>query len=262
MEVCKMAEKSKKEFENKSQIFVLKTNKNVLEIKSNLKPAPQNLASNIHDKYSRIIINLVSFAEGQETVTLTHYVNPETMKAICLDIINGTFEKEYPSSGFNGGYEEYKGTAKSDREDGAPEARKLQIRYSDTYKGQKAMYPYAITLARGKGEVIGEGAVKFAGKPDHTATFMMSKIDAKRLAVQTLDYIRHWEQLQMERIQEDEEIMTGVVVRGGEIAGVVYDTLDNLKNKINNTFRKKYAAGDKAKIFDKQGKLVWTYGDN
>ena len=55
-----------------------------------------------------------------------------------------------------------------------------------------------------------------SGKPDHTATFMMSKIDAKRLAVQTLDYIRHWEQLQMERIQEDEEIMTGVVVRGAK----------------------------------------------
>ena len=77
---------------------------------------------------------------------------------------------------------------------------------------------------------------------------MMSKIDAKRLAVQTLDYIRHWEQLQMERIQEDEEIMTGVVVRGGEIAGVVYDTLDNLKNKINNTFRKSMQQGTKLNI--------------
>ena len=82
------------------------------------------------------------------------------MKAICLDIINGTFEK-------NIHLVDLTEVTKSTREQ-LNLIERMEHLKPESYKSgtviptkAKSDVSYAITLARGKGEVIGEGAVKF-----------------------------------------------------------------------------------------------------
>lgn len=160
--------------QEKRQIFVLKTDKNVFEALDGMNP---------HDpKTSKIILNLLDY-KREPTVTVSHMVNPDTMKVVAHDILHDRFTE----------FVEYKGTAQSKKRNGKPEARILKIvkRESDR-NGEKLRYPFLVQIEVGEGEVIGQGAVKMKRK-EESVYMAISELDMKRFAITVLDYVRNVE---------------------------------------------------------------------
>lgn len=93
---------------------------------------------------------------------------------------------------FTGTWKDYKGSAKTNRPDGKPEARTLTLEKKENQPGQAPIkYPYSFTVARGEGKVVGAGAVTMV-KIEEESNINLSLMDAEYLAIEVLDYIRNW----------------------------------------------------------------------
>lgn len=178
------------EFRNVSQVYVYRTSKNLLELLSKLHLAAPSVISNFHDaKHSKMQIRLMEYGDEKPTETVYHYVDATTFKVLAMDILNdalknGAFGKF--------GFQEFKGSANSGREDGRPESRILNIRYDSS----RSEYPYVFSILTGPGHIIGEGAIKPAfdlKSPEKKIQVSLSTLEAKKFAMQGLDYIRLWE---------------------------------------------------------------------
>jgi len=130
----------------------------------------------LEPKKNKIAITLLEYGpDFKAKVVLHHYVDPDAFKVVCWEILHGTFES----------WVDYKG---SPAKEGEPEARVLSLKKDTRYRN-----PYILRLERGRGEVIGAGAIKMVGKPLASLTLLLPEFEAKRLALTTLDYIRAWE---------------------------------------------------------------------
>jgi len=78
-------------------------------------------------------------------------------------------------------FADYKGTANGDE----PPSRVLRVK-SDRDK-------IWVEIANGPGQIVGEGAVKPAGKPDVTVSVPLNTWEARKLALAALAYTRAWE---------------------------------------------------------------------
>ena len=70
--------------------------------------------------------------------------------------------------------------------DGQPQSRVFRI-----YEA-RAQNPIEIEIANGPGEVVGEGAIKPAGKPGVSLAVLLSRWDARRIALAVLAHLSAW----------------------------------------------------------------------
>lgn len=166
--------------QQRTQLFVVKTDKRVFEALDGL-----NFGN---PKFSKIQLGMVDH-EKNPSVYVSHNVDPDVMKVLAHEILNGGFDAMFPS-----GYTEYKGTANSKREDGKPESRVLKISKRKSSKpGEVIRYPWTVQINVGPGKVVGEGAVTPDGVAEKSVNMLLSDMDMKRFAVTVLDHIRHAE---------------------------------------------------------------------
>jgi len=80
-------------------------------------------------------------------------------------------------------FTDYKGTSNGD----GPQSRVLKI------NGPKDKNKVWLEVQNGPGEIVGQGAVKPAGKPDAQVSVPLSTWEARKLAHAALAYVRAWE---------------------------------------------------------------------
>lgn len=142
----------------------------------------------LEPKKNKLRVTLLEYGpDNKATHILHHYLDPDSWKVVCWGVLMGRFEK----------WTDYKGTPSRE---GKPEARVLSLTKDDRYRN-----PYILRLARGKGEVMGAGAVRMVGQPTKSLTLLLPDFEAKRLALACLDYIRAWDVIHLrERVRRDE----------------------------------------------------------
>ncbi len=107
-----------------------------------------------------------------------HYLDVEDARVLCFDLAQGRLPEPFI---------DYKGTPHG--RDGKPLSRVLRIED----RGQRARQPIVIEVSHGPGEVIGEGAIKPSGKPDVRIAILLTRWQARRLALAVAGYIHAWE---------------------------------------------------------------------
>lgn len=152
------------------QIAVYKTNKQVLDFQDLLDHDP---------KRNKIGVTLLNYVEGQGATETVHaYLDTDDARLLCHLIVSDQLPEE--------GWSDFKGSPR----EGGYEARVFRIKKLDTTKYRN---PWAIRIERGKGQVMGQGAVKMVGKPEATVSILLPDWDMKAIALRILDYIRAWE---------------------------------------------------------------------
>lgn len=114
-----------------------------------------------------------------------HYLDVEDARVLCFDLARGRLSEPFL---------DYKGIPHG--REGKPLSRVLRIED----RGERAHQPIVIEVSHGPGEVIGEGAIKPAGKPDVSVAILLTRWQARRLALAVADYIQAWEVA--ERLQD------------------------------------------------------------
>jgi hypothetical protein len=123
----------------------------------------------------KLRIELVEFAEGKgATLAVEHFAEPDALALICHDILHGRpWEK----------YVEYKGSVQGE----TVTSRVLVV------EQVQARNPIKITVARGPGKVVGQGAIQPLGKPEDTLSVLLSEFDARRIALTLLRHMAAYE---------------------------------------------------------------------
>ncbi len=107
-----------------------------------------------------------------------HYLDVEDARVLCFDLAHGRLPEPFV---------DYKGTLHG--REGKPLSRVLKIED----RGERAHQPIVIEISHGLGEVIGEGAIKPAGKPEVSVAILLTRWQARRLALAVAGYIQAWE---------------------------------------------------------------------
>ncbi len=93
-----------------------------------------------------IAVTLLNYAEGQGATETVHaYLNTDDARLLCHLIVNDHLSGE--------GWSDFKGSPR----EGGYEARVFRIKKLDP---GKYTHPWSIRIERGKGQVMGQGAVK------------------------------------------------------------------------------------------------------
>ncbi len=123
----------------------------------------------------KLRIEIVEFAEGQgATLTVEHFAEPDAVALVCYDILQGRpWDK----------YVEFKGTVQGE----AVTSRMLVI------ERVEARNPVKITVSRGPGKVMGQGAIQPLGKPEASLGILLSEFDARRFAFTVLRHMAAYE---------------------------------------------------------------------
>lgn len=123
----------------------------------------------------KLRIELVEFAEGEgATRAVEHFAEPDALALICYDILQGRpWEK----------YIEFKGTVQGE----AAVSRVLVI------ERVEARNPVKITVSRGAGKVVAQGAIQPLGKPEASLSVLLSEFDARRIALTILRHLAAYE---------------------------------------------------------------------
>jgi len=99
-------------------------------------------------------------------------------RVLCFDLAQGRLPEKFV---------DYKGSPTG--REGKPLSRVLKIED----RGERARNPIVIEIANGPGEVVGEGAIKPAGEPDAVVAILLSRWQARRLALAVQAYLAAWE---------------------------------------------------------------------
>jgi len=117
----------------------------------------------------------LSYKRGEGAkATAYHFLDVADARVIMRDLATGRLREPYT---------EYKGSRNGD---GKPISRVLTIKD----RGQEARNPIVIELANGPGEVVGEGAIKPAGKPTAEVAIFLSRWEARKLALAVLEWLQ------------------------------------------------------------------------
>jgi len=145
-------------------------------------------------RLDKLRVEIVSYQRGEGVrATAEHYLDADVARLLCTELATGHLAEPY---------QEFKGTVR----DGQPQSRILKISEA------KARNPIKIEITNGPGEVVGEGAIKPAGKPracperasgrvDSTRVHsrrrislavLLSRWDARRIALAVLAHLGAW----------------------------------------------------------------------
>jgi len=125
-------------------------------------------------RLDKLRVEIVSYQRGEGVrAAAEHYLDTDLARLLFTDLATGHLAEPY---------QEFKGTVR----DGQPQSRILKISEA------KAQNPIKIEIANGPGEVVGEGAIKPAGKPDVSLAVLLSRWDARRIALAVLAHLSAW----------------------------------------------------------------------
>ena len=127
----------------------------------------------------KVRVFLLSYKRGQgASATAAHYLDVEDARVLAADLAQGRLSEKFT---------DFKGTANS--QDGNPVSRVFKL--DDRGDGQRA--PIVLQVANGPGQVVGEGAVKPAGKPDVEIAILLTRWQARRLGHALQNYLQAYE---------------------------------------------------------------------
>lgn len=113
-----------------------------------------------------------AYIQGQGAKgTAFHFVDVDAARVVFSDLAWGKSVD----------FADFKGTASQD----GPQSRVLKIKT----KGAKVW----LQIQNGPGQVVGQGAVKPAGKPDAEVSVPLPAYEARKLGFAVLDYLQAWE---------------------------------------------------------------------
>jgi len=122
----------------------------------------------------KLRVEIVSYRRGEGVrASAEHYLDADVARLLFTDLATGHLAEPY---------REFKGTVR----DGQPQSRIFKISEA------RAQNPIKIEIANGPGEVVGEGAIKPAGKPDVSLAVLLSRWDARRIALAVLAHLSAW----------------------------------------------------------------------
>jgi hypothetical protein len=133
----------------------------------------------------KLRLQLFQYERGKGAqAQVDHYLDIEDARVLCFDLARGHLPEPFV---------DYKGTLHG--REGKPLSRVLKIED----RGERVHQPIVIEISHGPGEVIGEGAIKPVGKPDVKVAILLTRWQARRLALAVADYLQAWEVV--ERLQ-------------------------------------------------------------
>ncbi|MDH7485944.1 MAG: hypothetical protein QHJ81_06670 [Anaerolineae bacterium] len=122
---------------------------------------------------------LFSYKRGEGAqASASHYLDLADARVLCCDLAQGRLAEKFV---------DYKGSPTG--REGQPLSRVLKIED----RGERARNPIVIEIANGPGELVGEGAIKPAGEPDAQVAILLSRWQARRLALAVQAYLTAWE---------------------------------------------------------------------
>lgn len=125
----------------------------------------------------RLLLFRYKRGEGAQA-SASHYLDLADARVLCFDLAQGRLPEKFV---------DYKGSPTG--REGKPLSRVLKIED----RGERARNPIVIEIANGPGEVVGEGAIKPAGEPDAVVAILLSRWQARRLALAVQAYLAAWE---------------------------------------------------------------------
>ena len=123
----------------------------------------------------KVRVFLISYKRGQgASATAAHYLDIEDVRVLASDLSGGRLPEKFI---------DFKGSVNG--QEGKPLSRVLKLED----RGDKQRAPIVLQVANGPGQVVGEGAVKPAGKPDveiaitstELSTGLLTRWQARRL---------------------------------------------------------------------------------
>jgi len=129
----------------------------------------------------KVRIFLLSYKRGQgASATAAHYLDIEDARVLSADLTTGRLQETFT---------DFKGSANGSKAAAKPVSRVLKL----DDRGGKQRAPIVLQLANGPGQVVGEGAVKPAGKPDVEIAILLTRWQARRLGHALQSYLLAYE---------------------------------------------------------------------
>ena len=127
----------------------------------------------------KVRLFLLSYRRGQGAqATADHYLDLADARVLAADLAQGHLPERFT---------DYKGSPEG--REGKPLSRVLKL--DDRGEGQRA--PIVLQISHGPGQMVGEGAIKPAGKADTEIAILLTRWQARRLGHALLAHLHAWE---------------------------------------------------------------------
>ncbi len=128
----------------------------------------------------KVRLFMISYQRGQGAkATAAHYLDVEDARVLAFDLaVRGALPARFT---------DYKGSPTG--LNGQPLSRVFKL--EDRGEGQRA--PIVFQVSQGPGEVVGEGAIKPAGKPTVEIAMLLTRWQARRLGHALHSYLQAWD---------------------------------------------------------------------
>jgi uncharacterized protein (DUF3820 family) len=132
----------------------------------------------------KVRLFMISYQRGQGAkATAVHYLDVEDARVLAFDLaVRGALAEKFT---------DFKGSPTG--LNGKPLSRVFKL--EDRGQGQRA--PIVFQVSQGPGEVVGEGAIKPAGKPTVEIAMLLTRWQARRLGHALQAYLQAWDTAQM-----------------------------------------------------------------
>ena len=132
----------------------------------------------------KVRLFMISYQRGQGAkATAAHYLDVEDARVLAFDLaVRGALPARFI---------DYKGSPTG--LNGQPLSRVFKL--EDRGEGQRA--PIVFQVSQGPGEVVGEGAIKPAGKPTVEIAMLLTRWQARRLGHALQSYLQAWDTARM-----------------------------------------------------------------
>ena len=127
----------------------------------------------------KVRLFLLSYRRGQGAkTTVDHYLDLADARVLAADLAQGRLSERFL---------DYKGSPEG--REGKPLSRVLKL--DDRGEGNRA--PIVLQISHGPGQMVGEGAIKPAGKADAEIAILLTRWQARRLGHALLAHLQAWE---------------------------------------------------------------------
>ncbi len=132
----------------------------------------------------KVRLFMISYQRGQGAkATAAHYLDVEDARVLAFDLaVRGALPARFT---------DYKGSPTG--LDGQPLSRVFKL--EDRGEGQRA--PIVFQVSQGPGDLVGEGAIKPAGKPTVEIAMLLTRWQARRLGHALQSYLQAWQTKQL-----------------------------------------------------------------
>ena len=139
----------------------------------------------------KVRVFLLSYKRGQgASATAAHYLDVADARVLAADLARGRLSEKFT---------DFKGKANTNggNTTAKPVSRVLKI----DDRGDKQRAPIVLQVATGPGQVVREGAVKPAGKPEVEIAILLTRWQARRLGHALQHYLQAWQTVQVAHSQ-------------------------------------------------------------